>query len=400
MTDSPKQQGSASGRAVRTVLADLAIMAAVVLVVEVLLRLLAPQPTERLLRGVYEGTETGFWYRPGTTAIANNGFGDHRFSINRWRARDREYGDKQPDEWRILVVGNSFSDNQALEVEEIYPNVLEADLAETHPRRSYSVINAGRAGWELWQYQEYLEAMLPDMRPDVVIVAVVPANHLAASARPSRRRAFTTWHGLPVPVHASYLSRLKWGLWRVGEALEDHSHAYVALRRLTHIPGQWTGITKVTAFGPLITDPDTVERVRGPATEALAAIRDTCRAHGARMLILNVPRMYEADAGGRRLKIELDRPNLATFDATRPSRLLAEIAAELGTPAYDPIPELEASEEPTYLPIFEHWNALGNRIVARGLKRFLEAEGALGPPGRGGTGEPPPTGTGGPQETR
>ncbi len=68
------------------------------------------------------------------------------FSINSWRARDKEYGAKQTGEWRILGVGNSYNENQAIEVEDIWSNVLESRLAEAYPDRSV-LGDKRRAGW-------------------------------------------------------------------------------------------------------------------------------------------------------------------------------------------------------------------------------------------------------------
>ena len=366
--------------AARTVAVDLALLIAAFLVAEGLLRLLAPQPLHTLLRNVYEVREDGFRYRPGAEALCNNGYGDHHFAINSWGARDREYGPQQPGEWRLLCLGDSFSDNQALEVDEIYPNVLEARLnAERPEAKAVSVVNGGMAGWGLWDYHDYLMEMLARIRPDVVVVAVGAAGDLVKSARHPPPVAVTLRTGLPVSANASLAARIKWGLWYGNQLLKDHSHAYVALRRLTYYPGLWLGVTKVPRFSHLITDPAAAARVVEPTTTLLRQIKAVCEAHSVRLVILNVPRIYEVDADARRMKIELERPDLTQFDITRPARLLRAIATEVGIPLCDPTTDLAIAPEPTYFPEFAHWNIEGNRVVADGLRHLLAAEGLLPP---------------------
>lgn len=363
---------------VRAVAVDFALLAVTVLVIEVVLRLVAPQSLHHQLRNVYEVSEEGFRYRPGAETVCNNGFGDHRFAINAWGARDREYGPKQPGEWRLLVVGDSFSENQALEVDQIYPNVLEARLAAEHgPGPPTSVVNAGMAGWGVWTYHDYLEEMLPRIQPDVVVLAIGAAGDLVTNADHPPAVLFTLRAGLPVRAGSSTAARIKWGLWYANELLEERSHAYVAFRRLTYYPGLWLGITKVPRFNRLITDPAAAERAIAPTTTLLRRLETVCTEHGVRLAILNVPRIYEVDERACRMKIELERPDLTRFDIARPARTLRSIADNVGLPLYDPTADLAAAGEPTYFPGFAHWNAAGNRVVADGLRRFLIAEGLL-----------------------
>ena len=363
---------------VQAVASDIALLCVALLICEVALRLFAPQPVHRLLRNVYQVRATGFRYRPEARTICNNGFGNHEFSVNRWQARDREYGPKQPGEWRILFVGDSFSENQALDVDQIYPNVLETSLARSNPSRTYSVVNAGMAGWDLWAYRAYLEEMLPRIQPDVVVIAMGAATDMVRGYQSPPRRKFILRAGLPVPKNASLLSQVAWAAWFCNEMLEEHVHAYVFLRRLFYYPGLWTGITKAPTFSPLVTDPDLVEKVSSPTQSLLRSFKNLCERAGARFAILNVPRIYEVDTEEARWKIEIERRDPIGFDLRRPANLLREITTSLDIPMFDPTALLAESTEPTYFPEFEHWNATGNRIVAAGLDRFLEKTGLLG----------------------
>jgi hypothetical protein len=357
---------------------DLLVLAVLFLAAEGILRLFAPQELHHLLAHVFETTEEGFRFQAGASAICNNGYGDHVFAINSWRARDREYGPKQPGEWRLLCLGDSFSENQALEVEDIWPNALESDLAAAYPDRVFSVVNAGQAGWGIWSYHDYLEEMLSQIDPDVVVVAFGNTSDWMPHARRPGRGPTKIWAGRPVRRDASVLDRARFMLWYGNELLEGTLHAYVALRELTFYPGIWTGITKVPRFSPLCTDAGHAESVCAPTAEVMEEVKSLCDANGVRLVLMSVPKEYECLPGAARLKIELERPDVAQLDLARPARMVERLAAALEIPWYDPADDLGAAESRPYFVIFQHWNVGGNRIVAAGLRRFLETHNLLG----------------------
>ncbi len=360
-----------------TIAADIAIAITAILLAEGILRLVYPQPLHLLLRGVYQVRKTGFVYRPHSRTIVNNGYGDHEFSVNNWGCRDQDYGAKRPEEWRLLCIGDSFSDNQALEVNQIYPNVLEADLMGEFPERRLSVINAGMAGWGLWHYLDYLKEMLPTIKPDLVVIAMAASGDMLKSNKPKPPRSYELWNGLPVPRHSSIAHRLKWTLSYTNQWLKGHSHAYILFRRLTYWPGRWIGLSKVPHFYPLVTDPTYERRVLAPTTKVLKEIQSLCTDAGVPIVVLDVPRIYEVDQRDRQLRIQLERPDLTRFDIQRPIRVLRGITQSLHIPLYNPTEDLAASREAVYFAGFEHWNVAGNRIVAKGLRAFLEHQGLL-----------------------
>jgi len=141
---SPPQQRNSTLAVLRLLLGDLMVVGTVFLAAEVLLRIFAPQPLQRVLRYVYEPIQNGFRLKPGARAISNNGFGNQEFVVNSWGGRDYEYGPKQPGEWRILFLGDSFTENIALALDELYPKVLEAQLRKTYPDRRYSLLCLAR----------------------------------------------------------------------------------------------------------------------------------------------------------------------------------------------------------------------------------------------------------------
>lgn len=374
----PSAKPTTTFTVVRVFVGDLFVLAVLFLVTEGVVRLVAPQSVHRLLRHVFEATDGGYHFKGGVSVVCNNGYGDHVFSINSWRARDREYGPKQSGEWRILCLGDSYNENQALEVEDIWPNVLESDLAVAYPDRTFSVVNAGQAGWGLWEYHDYLEEMLPAIDPDVVVMVFANAYDMVNHAQRPESVPKKIWAGLPIRKNASLLGRARFAVWYANEMMEGWSHAYVALRRATFYPGIWTGITRVPGLRRIHTDADYGEGLVEPTTEVLKRIKGLCDERHVRLVVMSVPWEEECIPSAARLRIELERPDVSKLDFTRPVRLLKMVVAAAGVPLYDPAPALALAEDRTYFVVFRHWNELGNRVVAGGLRRFLETHRLLG----------------------
>ncbi len=366
------QQPTAGARTARLFAGDMLVLVVIFLLAELLIRMIAPQPVHRLLRYVYEATDQGYRFKANVSTVCNIGYGDREFSTNSWRARDREYGPKRPGEFRILGLGNSYSENQALEVEDIWTNVLEANLAEDYPDRRISVINGGQAGWGLWNYYGYLEEMLPVIDPDVVVILFGNTNDLKPSSERPTPTPMKLWMGLPTKKNATMLERIERSVWFANEMMEEWSHAYVGLRRVTFYPGLWLGITRVPRLQPVYTNPGYGEDMVEPTSEIIAGIRDLCSMRGARLVMMSIPSEQECIPKEGRLRVQIDRPDVTKLDYTQAIRLIRRISEATGVPLYYPGPDLAAAEGRTYFLMFKHWNELGNRVVARGIQRFLE----------------------------
>jgi hypothetical protein len=384
-----RQQPAAADRAdepattwsvLRTFIGDMLVLLAIFLAMEVVVRVVAPQPVHRLLRNVWEADENGRRYTPGAHVICNNGFGDHDLYINKWRGRDKEYGPRQPGEWRVLCVGDSFSENLALEVDQIYPNVLESKLNEAHPDRTFSVVNAGMAGWGLRTYKRYIEKNIAEINPNVVVVAVEMSGDLITSPKPVKPTPMKLRFGMPVKAKASVPARMIWVIWLVNELLECHSHAFVAFRRVTRIPLLWMGLGREVRIHPICLDPEIGSRAVESTADLVRQIKDVCNAHGAPLVMIRVPRDYEVMPARSEFKIQMENPDLSKLDLTAPRKVFNRIADAAEVRFYDPSDDLAAATEQTYFPGFAHWDVNGNQIVADGLWRFLKQENLLGPP--------------------
>ena len=362
----------------RIVALDLGVLLSVFIVAELLLRLLAPQPVQRLLEGVYAtDPKFGLTFAAGTSTVANNGFGDHTFAINSFQARDTEHGPKQPGELRILVLGDSFSENQAMDVDKLYANVLEAELGKRRPGQRVTVVNAGMAGWGIWQYHAYLEQWLAKIAPDVVVLSIGITGDFVYDSKQPESAGMELYHGQPVWPGGGWQRKAKFWAWYGVKLLDQHSHAFVALRQAAYWPSLWLRVGSTPRLTALVLDNALADKVRGPTTEALKVLVNKAKSGGAKVAVLSVPMRYEALADAQQERIQWENPDLTRLDFDRPTRLLAELTTAVQVPLCDPRKALAAASEPTYFPRFEHWNDAGNRLVAHALLQCLEQGGLI-----------------------
>lgn len=98
--------------------------------------------------------------------------------------RDREYSyEKTPGTFRILVLGDSFTEGMGVRREEIYTEQLERRLNEMSQGMRYEVINAGTRGYGLDQYLIYLRSYGLYYQPDIVLVGLYIGNDILSAMR-------------------------------------------------------------------------------------------------------------------------------------------------------------------------------------------------------------------------
>jgi hypothetical protein len=95
--------------------------------------------------------------------------------INSHGLRDREYGyTKSPGTFRILALGDSYTEGLQFDIEKTWPKLLELQLNGRRGGLKYEVINAGRSAMGTGtEYLEYLNRGR-NYAPDLVLVLFIP----------------------------------------------------------------------------------------------------------------------------------------------------------------------------------------------------------------------------------
>ena len=92
------------------------------------------------------------WTTPVSPGISKS----YTIAISSQGLRDRFFLPKRPNEFRIAMLGDSFTWGAVLEVDETIPKRLEKRLGEQFPECDISVVNAGVGGYAPWQERIFL----------------------------------------------------------------------------------------------------------------------------------------------------------------------------------------------------------------------------------------------------
>jgi lysophospholipase L1-like esterase len=381
-------------------------------VASTLLTLLVLELAARLVRradgGGKEASEVGRYHEydpilgwsktPGARAVYRRREYTVEVTINRHGLRDPERGyDAPPGTTRILALGDSFIEGYTVALPRTVTQVLESSL--NGAGCPAQVINGGTAGYSNDQELLFYETEGHRYAPQVVVLffhyndvvyndrqdyfgAPKPIFQMGEGAlcihrvpvrRPAGRVALEPaaetpesgsallewvrerlWYGAP----GAYDVAARFGLWepmpRMGTRLELRVYER---RRVEPVEDAWA---KTAAI--------------------LAALGEQARSRGARLLVAYIPSRLEIDDRTWRLTRRLYGWDETGWDRGRVAQRVKEIGTQAGIPVLDltdPLRRADESEGRTYFTYDGHWTAIGHRVAAREVQRFLAARGWL-----------------------
>ncbi|MBI1319296.1 MAG: hypothetical protein GC168_10190 [Candidatus Hydrogenedens sp.] len=149
---------------------------------------------------------------------------DYRFTVSSQGFRDREYGPKAEDEFRILLLGDSFTAGVGMDEEHMPSRLLEQEFKGAWPGRRIVVINAGTPGHGPWQERlNLLQRGLP-LEPDVVVHQLYLTNDVHDEMR-RVDQVLEAYERLADYFWRRHAFREHWNVALDGW-LQDHSRAY------------------------------------------------------------------------------------------------------------------------------------------------------------------------------
>jgi lysophospholipase L1-like esterase len=122
---------------------------------------------------------------------------------------------KRPGEFRVVVLGDSFTVSAGVEERLIYTSLLQAKLKERVP--GVRVLNLAVGGYNVVQYAAVLEEVGLGLEPDLVLVALYPENDFSMDTYDENFRiasgrdpagADSPWHQ-KLYVYRAYLGRVE-----------------------------------------------------------------------------------------------------------------------------------------------------------------------------------------------
>jgi lysophospholipase L1-like esterase len=343
-------------------------------------------------------------------------------SINSKGLRDKEHEySAGPGVFRILVLGDSFMEAQQVPFSVSLPRLLEDQLAA----HDAEVINAGVNGYSTAQELIYLEEEGVRYSPNLILLALFTMNDVVENYRPlmalatstndrlyySRpyyrwdesthelhldppdyERAVTSYHAdreaiaskaKPVPLYQRSILYEMYDDARI----KRENKSMLAKNTAT----AWMGVY-LDDFAPLAqgaggksaTDYERLFDAAWTTTEqVILRMKKVADEHQAILAILVVPAKQQVELDHRAL-VEAIIPG-TKLNVTKPNTRVIEFARKHGIPVCDPLLAFQEHERKNEAPLFfnwddNHWTALGHRLAAKELGRFLESSDLLNRP--------------------
>jgi lysophospholipase L1-like esterase len=362
-------------------------------------RLIRPDPAAAA-RPISRFHPTLGWDKPpgGESRIRRTEF-DVLIQINArgLRGPDYEYA-KPAGTRRVLILGDSFAEGYYVDEHETARAVLEQRL-NAGPCRGWQVVNGGTIAYSTDQEYLFFREEGRRYEPDLVTLLFYH-NDLLYNASPrgpggEAKPFFQVEDGRLVARHLTLEPDPEGAPNRQnpGRAPLQPWRGSIALRLLSNrtvdaSPALHRVLAKVGLVQPVGSDPPREFWPYGPGrgrevdamwrtTEALlAAIKADVEAAGARFAVLYIPARFEVNDGVWQTTRERYRLGRRWDPYVVHDRLKAILDAQ-GTPLIDPRDALratEASGPPAYYTRDVHWNAVGNRIAAEALQRWVETQ--------------------------
>lgn len=328
------------------------------------------------------------------------------FTTNSLGMHDAEVSVRKPDgAFRILMLGDSFTEGGGLRLADTVPKRVESMLNGGGCRRPYEVLNAGVSSYSPILEYVYLERVGLGLSPDLVVLNFDMTDVHDDFVR--TRLARLDSRGLPIAVPAEPIAETAillpplakprgLGFLDPVERLANQSAVYQAIRK-SRIGQALFGSVKLTPervealrlAGQVQYDTLAITRDRESPSEReaweftrryLLGIRQLARGRGIPFVLVVYPHAHQVSAsespeGRRRFGIG---PGL--FASDRPFRILEELGRREGVPVINLLPVFrarDAADGPLFWPDDIHHTPQGAKVFAEGLVAGLLERQAL-----------------------
>ena len=281
--------------------------------------------------------------------------------------------------YRVLAIGDSFTQGFSVEREDLFVDLLEERWQAEG--RAVEVVNAGTEAWDTAQQAAWLEQNIAEYEPDLVLLFPYEndlywnSQEVYFSAGGVRSKPKYSASGERVNPTLTDLSDRTWIQdWALTQWLYEPDMSAAPAHAFTP-SGAGRAIER--ELGPLLDSPPTwMNEVRQHTVGALRAVRSAAESVGAEVAVFPIPSaaLFDEDWIGR-----YERRGLAgtRWSADRPVDTFLETAKTAGLEAIDTRPGLRAAAEAAEGPIYFqktdwHFNPAGNRAFAEIVYGTLE----------------------------
>ncbi len=365
----------------KNLLLSLASLLVTLLVIEIILRLFFPQITAH--DAMFKADdELGWTFIPEKKGmIIYPGVDDHYITTNSIGFRDDDPGTNSSAK-KIMVLGDSFVSNIAVEKNEVFTEVLENNLP------SVEVMNFGVNGYGTVQEFGVLQEWLPQMKPDLVIFTVFIRNDFTDNLRGSqwlypRPTASLSTDGSKLVFNP--LSEPSEAIAQPKKSWYRKLHLYeFASRRIRNMKSA----TSQEGFARAYTPPELYLCKKEPSPETLEmyAIMEQLllevdrfgKRQGVPIVFALAPSQFQVYESLWQEILAVAPEAGDSYDPSLPNDRLMEFGHQNGLMMIDLLPYLSSEsvkEELLYNREEQHWTPRGNEVVAEALQNYLNENG-------------------------
>lgn len=330
--------------------------------------------------------------RPGFTANRRG----VEFRINALGLKDREYPPTKPaGVFRVLMLGDSFTEGFGLVTPDTMPKQAERMLAGGRCDRPVEVVNAGVSSYSPILEYLFLRRVGLGLEPDLVVLsfdmtdvhddwirtklATFGPDGLPTSVSPERRaEAAHLLPPVPKPWWLAWLGPIEpWlnplALWQSMRASDVVQIVLGGTRRTAE------RLESLGLIGHVQYDPVAITRDREHPTEAAAwalsenyigAMVRLARQRGVPFAVVAYPHPHQVSAGESAVGRQRMGVGAGFYASDRPFRRLAALGQREGVPVIDLVGlfrERSAREGPLFFPEDMHHNVRGAQVFAEGV---------------------------------
>jgi hypothetical protein len=338
--------------------------------VEVILRLcweapLLPAAADSLVADA----EMGLIHVPNYRGFHHTASFTTRLQTNSHGLRDVEHDWEKPDGVkRILALGDSFVMGHGVEFDQMFAAVAERAMLTECPTPRTEIIKAGVGGWGPRNQLAFLRKQGLRYQPDHILLVFYVGNDFGDAGAP---RQYALWNGLRVRA-ADAVDPTP--AYRARTFMRKHVYAYGAsvdaLKGLT--------MTRETRYQD---DLETLRICLGTevlAPQAAAACLDElqtlAKEAGIGFSVLALPHRIQIESPRRERIAREFNLSLDSFDADRPTRVIAQLLNERGITMLDPtltLLEVQAAHGAISFEADSHYTAAAHAALGNYVAKAL-----------------------------
>ncbi|MEK7166182.1 MAG: SGNH/GDSL hydrolase family protein [Patescibacteria group bacterium] len=357
----------------RIIVLSIGICAAVLISAEVILRIQNPTPVSGNCY-TYDPV-LHHTFKPNSTCAQFSADRQVDYNINSLGFRDREIESaKTPGTYRILMLGNSFTEGKGVRIEDAVSRQLENLLNNNQkPEKKYEVINAGIQGASPILEYLLIKKKVTQIKPDLIIINMslidfFDENRYMQIAKVNEKNEIIAVAGqnpdtllhkiITIPQRLVIYRRIR--------------DIYLTYSRLYNLPGTDIGNIDQDVFYIMRDIPDIEkDRLVNQLNQTLLQIKSLAQAQQAEVLVVLYPfgflvngdewpgRSYWGFQTGKTYSTNVFE-SVAIFSANHDISLLNTIDNFKKT-----------DEKPLFFPADGHLTPLGNHVLARAIADYI-----------------------------